>query len=315
MSLEYQIVLALLLDAMIGDPRWLPHPVRIIGRLALKMERISRVLIPHDKSAGIISVLSILPAVGFSCQGLIRLAGTIHPHGGDLISILILYTCFAARDLITHSSDVHDALQKDDLKEAQKRVGLIVGRDTMTLGRAGVVRAAVESVAENSVDGVTAPLFWAVVGGPVGALLYKAVNTLDSTFGYKNERYLYFGWAAARLDDLVNWLPARLTGLVMIVAARFCRLSAAGAWRIFRRDRNNHTSPNAGQSEAPMAGALGIQLGGPSIYFGKVVVKPTIGDDLEQPEPLHIDQANLLLIMTTGLAAVMFILARLLVLH
>ncbi|MEN8142806.1 MAG: adenosylcobinamide-phosphate synthase CbiB, partial [Thermodesulfobacteriota bacterium] len=225
----------------------------------------------------------------------------------DVVSVLILYTCFAARDLIAHSSDVHGALQKENLGEARLRVGMLVGRDTAELDEAGIVKAAVESVAENTVDGITAPLFWAVIGGPVGALLYKAVNTMDSTFGYKNERYLYFGWSAARLDDLVNWLPARLTGMVMVVAAMFCRLSPLNAWRIFRRDRHKHTSPNAGQSEAAMAGALGIQLGGTSSYFGKPVAKPTIGDDLYQPEVSHIDKANLLLVVTTALCTALLL--------
>ncbi len=307
MNLAYQIIAALFLDALLGDPRWLPHPVRMIGWLAIKSEDFFRTVIPHEKMAGIVTVFIVLLASGSFGWLMIHLAGMLHPYAGDALSIILLYTCFAARDLITHSTDVHDALQKEDLEEAQKRVGMIVGRDTTTLGQEGVVRAAVESVAENSVDGVTAPLFWAVIGGPVGALLYKAVNTLDSTFGYKNERYLYFGWSAARLDDLVNWLPARLTGILMVLAALLCRLSPVNAWRIFRRDRNQHLSPNAGQSEAPMAGALGIQLGGASVYSGRVVVKPTLGDDLEPPMPSHIDQANLMLVVTTALMTVLLI--------
>ncbi|MBU0480905.1 MAG: adenosylcobinamide-phosphate synthase CbiB [Proteobacteria bacterium] len=314
MSLELQIVLALLLDSLLGDPRWLPHPVRMIGWLAMKSEGFFREIIPHEKTAGIATVLAVLSISGSAGWWLIHLAGRYHPRAVDMVSILILYTCFAARDLITHSNDVHDALQKGDLAEARLRVGMIVGRDTMTLDEGEVVRATVESVAENTVDGVTAPLFWAVVAGPVGALVYKAINTLDSTFGYKNERYLHFGWAAARLDDLANRLPARLTGIVMVVAARFCRLSAPNAWRIFRRDRNRHASPNSGQSEAPMAGALGIQLGGISSYFGKIVKKPTLGDALNRPEPFHIDQANALMILTTAFVAVILLGVRLIIL-
>ncbi len=307
MILEHQIIAALLLDALLGDPRWLPHPVQLIGWMALKTEKFFRIVIGHEKTAGVVTVIVVLAVTGISGWGLIHLAGAIHSYGDEAVSVLLLYTCFASRDLIDHSREVHEALKNEDLDEARKRVGLIVGRDTAGLDEPGVVKAAVESVAENTVDGVTAPLFWAVVAGPLGVLLYKTVNTLDSTFGYKNKRYLYFGWASARLDDLVNWLPARITGGIMVVAAFFCRLSATNAWRVFRRDRNKHTSPNAGQNEAPMAGALGIQLGGPSIYSGRVVVKPAIGDDLHQPEPTHIDKANLLLITTTALVAVVFI--------
>jgi adenosylcobinamide-phosphate synthase len=184
---------------------------------------------------------------------------------------------------------------------------MIVGRDSASLDREGIVRACVESVAENTVDGITAPLFWAAVGGPLGALLYKAVNTMDSTFGYKNERYLNFGLAAARLDDLANWLPARITAVAMLVAAWLGRFSAAGAWRIFRRDRYNHASPNSGLSESVMAGALEIRLGGPAVYFGKTVDKPTIGDDLNRPEPVYIEKANRLLAITTTLMALLLL--------
>ena len=307
MSLELQIILALVLDALLGDPRWLPHPVRLMGWLALRCEGLIRAIIPSEKLAGIITVILVLAGTGLTGWAMIRLAEIFHPVAETVVSVLLLYTCLAARDLIAHSSEVHGALQKEDLEEARKRVGMIVGRDTSELDEAGVVKAAVESVAENTVDGITAPLFWAVIGGPVGALLYKGVNTMDSTFGYKNERYLYFGWAAARLDDLANWLPARLTGMVMVVAALFCRLSPLNAWRIFWRDRNQHASPNAGQSEASMAGALGLQLGGVATYFGREVSKPTIGDDLNRPEPIHLAKANLLLVITTVFMAMLLV--------
>jgi adenosylcobinamide-phosphate synthase len=307
MSLELQIVLALLLDAIVGDPPWLPHPVRLIGRLAAGIENPCRKAVRSEKSAGILAVLLILAATALGGWGAIRLAALIHPRAGELVSVLILYSCFAARDLISHSKRVHAALEQDDLDEARRRVGMIVGRDTAQLDRQGVVRACVESVAENTVDGITAPLFWAAVGGPVGVLLYKAVNTMDSIFGYKNERYLDFGWAPARLDDLVNWLPARITAVLMVAAARCSGLSALNAWRIFRRDRHNHASPNAGQSEAVMAGALGIRLGGPAVYFGKPVLKPVIGDDTMSPEPGHIDQANRLAVATTALMVLLVV--------
>jgi len=315
MKVELLIVLALLLDSILGDPRWLPHPVRLIGRLAIGVENICRKLVSSERMAGVFAVLIVLAVTGLTGLSLIRLGSLLHPWLGQLISVLILYSCFAARDLVAHSNRVYAALEKDDLDEARRRVGMIVGRDISALDRAGVVKACVESVAENTVDGVTAPLFWAAVGGPLGALLYKAVNTMDSTFGYKNERYLDFGWAPARLDDLANWLPARITAVVMVAAAWFSRRSAVGAWRVFRRDRNNHASPNSGQSEAVMAGALGIQLGGPAVYFGKPVLKPVIGNDTMSPEPIHIDRANRLLVATTALMTLLLLGIRLFSTH
>ena len=310
MNLELQIVLALLLDSMFGDPRWLPHPVRLIGMVAVQCENFFRAIIGNEKAAGIVTLLAVLALTGLCGWGLIRLSDLVHPWLGMAVSVLLLYTCFAARDLIAHSNNVHQALQKEDISLARRQVSMIVGRETQQLDKGGVVRACVESVAENTVDGVTAPLFWAVVGGPLGALLYKTVNTMDSTFGYKNERYVHFGWAAARFDDLVNWLPARVTGIFMVAAAKILGLAAADGWRILRRDRKNHASPNSGQSEAAMAGILGIQLGGASCYFGELLTKPTLGDDLHEPEPAHICRANRVLIVTTALMALCMLMVR-----
>jgi adenosylcobinamide-phosphate synthase len=226
------------------------------------------------------------------------------------VSIYLLYACFAARDLLAHSSRVAAALKENDPARARIMVGMIVGRDTAGLEEEGVVRACVESVAENTVDGVTAPLFWAAVGGPLGALLYKAVSTMDSMFGYTNERYFHFGWAPARLDDLLNWVPARITGLLLVAAALILRMRPAGAWRVFFRDRLNHASPNSGHPEAAVAGALGIRLGGLSTYFGKPVQKPVIGDDCCRPHAGHIKQAQDLLIAATVLTFLLFIWVR-----
>ncbi|MDH3329847.1 MAG: adenosylcobinamide-phosphate synthase CbiB [Desulfobulbaceae bacterium] len=310
MSFEVQILLALLMDALIGDPSWLPHPVRMIGWLAEQTENVCRKIVPSERTAGICTVILVLTATGTSGWLCIRLADTIHPLAGDSVTVLILYTCFAARDLIGHSQKVADALLYNDLNGARKMVGRIVGRDTAELEREGVVRACVESVAENTVDGVTAPLFWAVIGGPIGALLYKAVNTMDSIFGYTNERYRFFGWAPARLDDLLNWLPARITGLMMVTATLFLGMQPTAAWRIFRRDRLNHSSPNSGHTEAAIAGALGISLGGTSKYSGKNVSKPVIGDDCYPPDTVHIEKANVLMVATTALMALFLLGAR-----
>lgn len=311
MRLELQIILALLLDGLLGDPRRLPHPVRLIGGLALWSERLWRRLLKNERLAGIVTVLVVLTVTGGVGGMLLWGAGQIHPRLGDLVGVLLLYTCFAARDLLLHSRRVYQALAAGDLAEARQRVAWLVGRDTANLDQAGVVRAGVESVAENSSDGVVAPLFWAVVGGPLAALLYKAVSTMDSTFGYKNERYLHFGWAAARLDDLFNFIPARLTGVGLVVSALICGQDWRGAWRIYRRDRHNHASPNSGHPEAAVAGALGLQLGGVSSYFGKLVEKPTMGDGLEEPQPGHILAVNRLVLTLTVLTAIVILAGRL----
>lgn len=311
MRLELQIILALLLDGLLGDPRRLPHPVRLIGGLALQVENICRWLLRNERLAGIVTVLVVLIATGGIGGLLLRGAGRIDPRMGDLVGILLLYTCFAARDLLAHSRRVYQALAAGDLTEARQRVAWLVGRDTAELDQAGVVRAGVESVAENSSDGIVAPLFWAVVGGPVAALLYKAASTLDSTFGYKNQRYLHFGWAAARLDDLANFIPARLAGVGLVASALLCGLDWRGAWRIYRRDRGNHASPNSGHPEAATAGALGVQLGGVSSYFGQLVEKSVMGDDVHAPRPDHILAVNRLVLILTVLAAIVLLAGRL----
>lgn len=311
MRLELQILLALGLDGLLGDPRWLPHPVRLIGGLAMRSEVISRRLLRNERFAGIVTVLVVLTVTGALGGLLLWGAGQIHPRLGDLVGILLFYTCFAARDLLVHSRRVYAALAAGDLVEARQRVAWLVGRDTAGLDQAGVVRACVESVAENSSDGVVAPLFWAVVGGPVAALLYKAVSTLDSTFGYKNEKYRHFGWASARLDDLVNYLPARLAGLGLVAAALVGGGDFKSAWRIYRRDRHNHASPNSGHPEAAVAGALGLQLGGVNSYFGQLVEKPTIGDALVEPQPQHILAVNRLVLILTVVVAVVLLTGRL----
>jgi len=310
MKLEYQVAIAFGLDLLLGDPRWLPHPVKLIGRLAAWLEAPLRRLVPVARAAGILLIVAVLGTTGAATWLLTQAAGRLHPVAGDLVAVLLLYTCLAARDLTRHSGRVARALAGGDVVEARRRVALMVGRDTERLEEAQVVRAAVESVAENLVDGVTAPIFYALLGGPVGAMVYKAVNTLDSTFGYKNERWLEFGWASARLDDAVNWLPARLTAPLVPAAAALLGLRPLNALRIVLRDRRKHPSPNAGFPEAAVAGALGVQLGGLNYYFGRASERPRIGDPLQPLTRRHIGQANRLMLMTSGLALVLFALLR-----
>ena len=226
------------------------------------------------------------------------------------MSVLFCYFFYAVKDLKTESMRVYDALKGGSLKEARTAVSMIVGRDTQRLSEAGVVRAAVETVAENTSDGIIAPLFYAVIGGPVLAWVYKAVNTMDSMVGYKNDRYRYFGTAAARLDDVLNYIPARISAWLMILGAKLCGMDAAGARRIYRRDRYKHSSPNSAHTEAVMAGALGIQLAGDAWYFGKLHKKDFLGDKCREVEIEDIPRSHRLMLATCLLALLLFGLAR-----
>ncbi len=204
MRIEYQVIAAMALDAVAGDPRWLPHPVKLIGGMAARLEPVCRNVFSSEYAAGAAAALVTLGVAGATAWLVVWAATAIHPVAGDVVSILLLYTTFAARDLAKHGNSVFAALEADDLPEARRRAAMMVGRDTDSLDEAETARAAVESIAENTADGVTAPLMFAFIGGPAAAVLYKAVSTLDSTFGYRNERYAKFGCVSARLDDVVN---------------------------------------------------------------------------------------------------------------
>lgn len=296
MTLTTQLLAAMALDLLLGDPRWMPHPVRGIGWLAQRLESPLRRAIPSAKAAGIMVVLLVVGATGFCSWIAIQVAGMVHPLAADVVSILLLYTTLATRDLIRHSMAVYRPLAGGDLPAARRSVSRIVGRDTAQLDETGVTRAAVESIAESTVDGVTAPLFFGLLAGPVGAMVYRAINTLDSTFGYKTERHLHFGWASARLDDLANYLPARLTAPLLGIAAFLLGRHPLQSWRILRRDGRKHESPNSGLPEAAMAGALGIELGGLNCYEGEPLPKPTIGEPLTPLKATHIPAANALML-------------------
>ena len=303
----------MLLDLLLGDPRWLPHPVQGIGWLAQRAEAPLRRLIANPKLAGVVAVVWVVGSTVLIGFGLLKATSFLHPLAGDIVAILLLYTCFATRSLHDHALAVYRPLKAGDLTEARQRVSWLVGRDTEQLDEGEVTRAAVESVAENTVDGCTAPLLYACLAGPLGALAYKTISTLDSTFGYKNERYLQFGWGSARLDDLANLIPARLTALLAVAAAFVLRLRAGNAWRIFLRDRHNHPSPNGGQIESVVAGALGVQLGGVNSYFGQPSRRPFMGDPLQPLQAVHILQAVRLMWLVYGLVALLGIGIRLLV--
>jgi adenosylcobinamide-phosphate synthase len=309
MRLEYQIIAALLLDLVLGDPRRLPHPVRLIGRFALALEEPLRRLVPNARLAGVLAALIVVGSAAGATAIAILAARHLHPWAGEALSTLFLYWSFAARDLADHALNVSRALGRDDLAGARRLVSLMVGRDTADMDKGEVARAAVESVAENTVDGVVAPLLFAVLAGPVGAMVYKAISTLDSTFGYRNERYREFGWASARLDDLANYLPARLT-VPLVMLAALPRGGGMRALSVCRRDGRRHLSPNAGLAEAAVAGALGIQLGGPLRRGGILMETPLLGAPAEPPAARHIGRAVGLMFLTTALAAAIFLALR-----
>lgn len=277
---------AIFLDLLLGDPRWLHHPVVYIGKLIAHLEKVLRRVGLDGRAGGIILLAVTVGLTVWAAAGLIHGFANIFPWAGFGAGVFFAYACLAARSLHLESKKVADALTAGDLQQARALLSQIVGRDTEHLEEPEIWRALVETVAENTSDGVIAPLFYLMIGGPLLALAYKAVNTLDSMVGYKNDRYLHFGWASARSDDIANFVPARVTGLLMALAAPVVGLSAGDAFRIMRRDGRNHSSPNSGVPEAAAAGALGVRLGGTNRYFGKPVPKPTIGDP---GRPLSVD--------------------------
>ena len=276
----------LLLDLLFGDPVWLYHPVRLIGNWISWAERqLRKVCGSHLMAAGgVLWVMTALMAflIPFA---LLALAGWLHPALRFLLETFWCFQILAARSLSSESRKVYEKLKESDLPGARRAVSMIVGRDTEKLTEEGATKAAVETVAENTSDGVTAPLIYMMIGGAPLGFLYKAVNTMDSMLGYKNDRYLYFGRIPAKMDDIFNYIPARITGLLMTAAAFLTGLDGKNAWKIYRRDRRKHASPNAAQTESVCAGALGVQLAGDAVYFGKVYKKEFIGDALRRIEP------------------------------
>lgn len=290
------------LDLLLGDPYWLPHPIRLIGWLITKLEKKLYRGKNLIRQGMILAMLVLLLTAAVSGMLLIG-AYVLHPVCGIIVESIMTYQILATKCLKVESMKVYDRLQKGTLEEARTAVSMIVGRDTAVLDEAGVTKAAVETVAENTSDGVIAPMLYLAVGGPVLGFLYKSVNTMDSMIGYKNDRYLYFGRTAAKLDDAVNFIPARISAWLMIAAAFLLDKTFDGgnAYRIYRRDNRNHASPNSAQTEAVCAGALGIRLAGDASYFGKIVKKPYIGDELRPIEAEDIKRVNQLLYMTAGL--------------
>lgn len=303
-------------DLIVGDPRGLPHPVQGIGWLIARLEALLRTCFPPTKrgllAAGCVLVALVVGLTGALTWLCLWLAGLVSWVLQFLLEVVICWQVLATKSLRTESMKVVTALETGTLDDARRAVSMIVGRDTAQLTEEEVLSAAVETVAENTADGIIAPLVFAAIFGPVGAMCYKAVNTMDSMVGYQNDRYLYFGRAAAKVDDVCNFLPSRIAGILMCAAAGF-GFDAKGAFEIFRRDRKKHLSPNSAQTEAACAGALGLQLGGAHMYFGKRVEKPTIGDRTREVAREDVRRANDLALLTAAVSLLLFALLPLVI--
>lgn len=293
------------LDLIFGDPHWMPHPICLIGSMISKGEKVIRGVLPKTEKAElaggillVIIVAAVSTAVPFA---ILWAAGQIHILLRVAIEAFMCYQILSVKSLKTESMKVYQELVREDLAGARKMVSMIVGRDTQDLSLEQVTKAAVETVAENTADGTVAPLLFMALGGAPLGFFYKAVNTMDSMIGYKSDRYLYFGRFAAKLDDVVNYIPARLSAYLMILASFLLKLDYRNAWMVFRRDRYNHASPNSAQTESVCAGALDIQLAGDAYYFGKLYKKKTIGDPLRPIVYEDIYSANRLLYGTAYL--------------
>ena len=304
-----------ILDMIFGDPQGFPHPVRLMGGLISELEK--RLLDMENRNPdrelknGKLLAAAVLLSVSAVSSAVFIAAYFAHPILGACAEAFMTYQILAAKGLKSESMKVFDRLERDDLSGARKEVSMIVGRDTDNLDAEGVTKAAVETVAENTSDGVVAPMLYCAVGGPVLGLMYKAVNTMDSMIGYKNDKYLYFGRAAAKLDDAANFLPARISAVFMLFSAFIGGFDFKNALRIYKRDRLKHSSPNSAHTEAVCAGALGVRLAGDAVYFGKTVKKPFIGEALRKIEPEDIRRANRLMYFTAWTAETVCILVML----
>ncbi len=308
-----ELTAAYVLDLLLGDPRWLPHPVVLIGRVIEGMEGALRKWARSPGALRVAGVVLLLLVAGLAWAGtalVIALAGAIHPAGAAAAQSLLGFTTLATRDLHVETRRVREALERADLEVARARLARVVGRDTATLDEDGIARALVETIAENTADGIVAPLLFLTLGGAPAAIAYKAVNTLDSMVGYRDERYRDLGWASARADDVLNFVPARITGALMVVAAALGGGRPGRAWRILRRDGRKHPSPNAGIPEAAMAGALGVRLGGPSWYGGWRSEKPLLGEAHRPLDGAAVQAATRVMYATSALMFGLCVLAR-----
>ena len=304
----WHILIAYCLDLIIGDPLWFPHPVRGIGWAIQQFEKVLTTPWPPflrgngkaEKFSGCLLTLFIVGGTYSLATCVLYFAVRLHPCVGHTLSVIILWTTLATKDLYVHSNRVYKPLARGGLPTARKMLSRIVGRDTDKLDEPEIVRATVETIAENVVDGITAPLFYAILFGAPAALAYKAASTLDSMVGYKNEQYKNFGWASARFDDIVNFIPARVTGILIPFVA-LLGFDGRNSWRIFWRDRKKHPSPNSAHAESAFAGALNVRLGGVSTYSGVPSRKEYLGNANRPLEINAIQRAQLLMFATSAM--------------
>lgn len=309
----FAFIAGFVLDLLIGDPHFIPHPVRLIGSLISFLDKRLNCNTGYNSSEkklnlikykrGMLLAFTVIFATFAMSVIIIVAAYSINLYAGVIAEAVMTWQILATKCLCVESMRVYDALRTDGVDAGRRAVSMIVGRDTSVLDVAGVTRAAVETIAENTSDGVIAPMLYTAIGGPVLGFVYKAVNTMDSMIGYKNDKYMYFGRFAARLDDVVNFIPARISAYLMIAAAFIGgrQFDGKNAYRIFKRDRFNHASPNSAQTESVCAGALRVQLAGDAVYFGKLVKKKYIGDGLRDIEYEDIKRANRLMYITAFL--------------
>jgi adenosylcobinamide-phosphate synthase len=309
----YIIPAAFILDLLVGDPRWLPHPIRMMGRTIERLEPIFRRIPVPLFGAGIFFTASLVFGTWGTVYLVVSLAGSLHPLFKLLLEIILIFYCISARSLYDDALAVGQALRSTGLKAAKAKVRYIVGRDVEALDRTGVTRATVETVAENFVDGVISPLFFAALGGAPLALAFKMVSTLDSMVGYKNETYHAFGKASARLDDICNYIPARLSVPIIALCAHVLAGRGRAVLDTAIHEGSNHASPNAGYPEAAFAGALGVKLGGANHYHGKQVRKPYIGSVFNPPQVNHIDKACALMLFASMFGLCLFVLMQIVV--
>lgn len=301
-----EIILGFLLDLIVGDPQNPIHPIRIIGSLCKTVEKFFRsILKRYLKVAGLLTWILVVFIVFIFNYLLLKVTYRINPSVTMILGSVMIYFCISTKALKIEGLKVVKYVIKDDIEGARKQLSYIVGRDTKNLEKESILKAVVETVAENMSDGVIAPLFYAGIGGAPLAFLYKAVNTMDSMFGYKNDKYIEFGYFPAKLDDVFNYIPARLSGYFIVVVSFILGLDYKNSFKIYKRDKNNHSSPNSAHPEAAVAGALNVQLGGPNYYFGKLVEKQTIGDDREKIDINKVNNTNNILYCSAVLGCIM----------
>lgn len=302
------VSIGFVLDAIFGDPDFKLHPIRLIGYFILFLEKVMRRIFPkNERLGGAVMAICVLIICGGVPFAILFFAYRLNYFFGIAIESVICYFMLAAKSLKQAGMSVYKPLKNGDVDGARKSVSMIVGRDTESLDDIGITKAAVETVAENTSDGVIAPLIYMAIGGGVLGCVYKAINTMDSMVGYKNDRYINFGRFAAKIDDIANYIPSRISAYLMIFASKIMGCNSRNAYRIFKRDSRNHASPNSAQTESVVAGALEIQLAGDAYYFGKLYKKPFIGDSIKPIKYDNIADSIKLMYMTSVISAVLFV--------